>query len=188
MFIIFSSCLDAQNNKDAPQIQNSSSKKEGYYYPYRRDKRTYFQKPTECRALQSVITSSTNLLYTLIKEYYLDILKRLSQKEQKEVKQAVERYSQVSGALNAKAIQQSHKKVEYPGNIQAALINLRLLAPVLDKAMLRVYSTIDFNAYPLLNSTILDNRAATHLVNSLELLVLGSFCLSNRVETIRAGT
>ena len=54
--------------------------------------------------------------------------------------------------------------------------------------MLRVYSTIDFNAYLLLNSTILDNRAAIYLVNSLELLVLGSFCLSNRVETIKAGT
>ena len=54
--------------------------------------------------------------------------------------------------------------------------------------MLRVYSTIDFNAYLLLNSTILDNRAAIYLVNSLELLILGSFYLSNRVETIKVGT
>ena len=131
MFIIFSSCLDAQNNKSALQIQNSSSKRKSYYYPYRRDKRTYFQKPIEYKVLQSIITSSTNLLYTFTKKYYLDILKKLSQKEQKEVKQVVERYSQVLGALNAKAIQQLYKKVKYYSNIQANLINLKLIVLII---------------------------------------------------------
>ena len=54
--------------------------------------------------------------------------------------------------------------------------------------MLRVYNIIDFNSYLLLNSIILDNRAATHLINSLELLILGSFRPLDRSKTIKAGT
>jgi hypothetical protein len=54
--------------------------------------------------------------------------------------------------------------------------------------MLRVYNTIDFSSYLLLDSTILDNRAATHLVNSAELLVPGSFRPLDSSKTIEAGT
>jgi hypothetical protein len=62
------------------------------------------------------------------------------------------------------------------------------MEPIPDKAMLRVYNTMDFDSHPLSNSTILDNGAATHLVNSAELLVPGSFRPTDGSETIEAGT
>lgn len=52
----------------------------------------------------------------------------------------------------------------------------------------RVYNLIDFNAYPLLESTILDNRVATHLVNSANCLVSRSFYSTNPFNIVEAGT
>ena len=37
-------------------------------------------------------------------------------------------------------------------------------------------------------STILNNRAATHLVNDCELLVLGSFVETKNLQVVEAGT
>ena len=42
--------------------------------------------------------------------------------------------------------------------------------------------------YLLSNSTILNNRVATHLINSTKLLVPRSFKLVNRVEVIKVGS
>lgn len=51
-----------------------------------------------------------------------------------------------------------------------------------------IYNLIDFNAHLLSESTILDNRAATHLVNSSNCLVPRTFRPSNPSNTIEAGT
>jgi hypothetical protein len=47
---------------------------------------------------------------------------------------------------------------------------------------------MDFNAHLLLASTILNNRAATHLVNSASQLVPRSFRLAKSHDTVEAGT
>ena len=76
------------------------------------------------------------------------------------------------------------RKAKFLGNVQAALINLKLI----EEEKPRVYNLIDFNAYLLLQSTILDTRAATYLVNSSDLLVLGTFYPTNSTNTVEAGT
>jgi predicted ribosome-associated RNA-binding protein Tma20 len=71
----------------------------------------------------------------------------------------------------------ANQKVEFPSHIQAALINPRIMQ-VLNKPVITkpsVYNLMDFNAHPLSESTILDNGAATHLVNSSNCLVPGTF-------------
>ena len=54
--------------------------------------------------------------------------------------------------------------------------------------LLGVYSTIDFNAHPLLESTILDNRAAIYLVNNLDLIKPRSFIKTSGINYIEVGT
>jgi predicted ribosome-associated RNA-binding protein Tma20 len=51
-----------------------------------------------------------------------------------------------------------------------------------------VYNLMDFNAHLLSESTILDNGAATHLVNSSDCLVPGTFWPSDPSDTVEAGT
>ncbi|KAE8834279.1 hypothetical protein PTNB85_05612 [Pyrenophora teres f. teres] len=51
-----------------------------------------------------------------------------------------------------------------------------------------VYSTMDFDAHPLSESTILDNRAAVHLVNNLQLIEPGSFVKASGIDCVEAGT
>jgi hypothetical protein len=75
-------------------------------------------------------------------------------------------------------------KAAYLGAIIATLINLALLNTI----ALGVYSTISFNTYPLLNSTILNNRAALYLVNSKSMLVDSLYKKSTCLQTIKAGT
>jgi len=54
--------------------------------------------------------------------------------------------------------------------------------------LLGVYSTIDFNAYLLLESTILDNRATIYLVNNLDLIKPRLFIKISGVNYIEVGT
>jgi len=52
----------------------------------------------------------------------------------------------------------------------------------------RVYNLIDFNTYLLLESIILDNRATTHLVNSVDRLVSSTFILATSINIVEVGT
>ena len=54
--------------------------------------------------------------------------------------------------------------------------------------LLGVYSTIDFNAYLLLESTILDNRATIYLVNNLDLIKPRLFIKISSINYIEVGT
>ena len=56
---------------------------------------------------------------------------------------------------------------------------------MLNKELLRVYNIINFLVYLLSNSTILNNRAITYLINSTKLLVLRSFKPIDRAEVIK---
>jgi len=56
-------------------------------------------------------------------------------------------------------------KIEHSIGITAILINLTLLQKTLE-----VYTIIDYNAYLLFNSIILNNRVAVYLVNSFSKL------------------
>jgi hypothetical protein len=75
-------------------------------------------------------------------------------------------------------------KIKYPSSILAALINLSLLVT----EALGIYSTIDFNAYLLLASTIFGGGRAIYLVNSLDIIKPGSFVQSKGISTVEAGT
>jgi len=52
----------------------------------------------------------------------------------------------------------------------------------------KVYNLIDFNTYLLLESIILDNRAAIHLVNSIDRLVPSTFILATLIDIVEVGT
>jgi len=47
---------------------------------------------------------------------------------------------------------------------------------------------MDFDAHPLSESTILDNGAAVHLVNNLDLIEPGSFVKTSGIDCVEAGT
>ena len=51
-----------------------------------------------------------------------------------------------------------------------------------------IYNLIDSNTYLLLESIILDNRAATYLVNSADRLVPSTFILATLIDIVEAGT
>jgi len=51
----------------------------------------------------------------------------------------------------------------------------------------RVYNFIDFNAYLLLESIILDNRATIYLVNSIDKLVPSTFILATSTDIVEVG-
>jgi predicted ribosome-associated RNA-binding protein Tma20 len=83
----------------------------------------------------------------------------------------------------------STRKVEFPGNVQAALINPKMMRmPDPPNGAVGVYNIMDFDAHPLSESTILDNGAATHLVNSADWLVPGTFRPADSTDTVEAGT
>ena len=59
------------------------------------------------------------------------------------------------------------RKVKFLSNIQATLINSKIINILKSKNKIsKVYNLIDFSTYLLSNSTILNNKAATYLVNS----------------------
>ncbi len=51
-----------------------------------------------------------------------------------------------------------------------------------------MYATLNFSAYPFLDSTLLDNYRAVYLVNSRDLLVQGLFRKSGVSDYVEAGT
>ncbi len=51
-----------------------------------------------------------------------------------------------------------------------------------------MYATLNFSAYPFLDSTLLDNYKAVYLVNSRDLLVQGLFRKLGVSDYIEAGT
>jgi hypothetical protein len=88
------------------------------------------------------------------------------------------------GALSSDSGNNNSPK--YPGQVNAALIDPFLLEPAHEAQGL--YATLDFSSHPLSNSTLLDNCGATHLVNSKELLVQGSFVKSGPDDYVESGT
>lgn len=151
--------------------------------------RTHKWKPTECRRLETAVKGSSSPPIKMSDSHRQEILQRLKQKEHKETKGAIEQLNWTSNAPLA-ITNGANRKVEFPGHIQAALIDPRMMQvlnePVITKP--GVYNLMDFNAHPLSESTILDNGAATHLVNSSDRLVPGTFRPSDPSDTVEAGT
>ena len=78
------------------------------------------------------------------------------------------------------------------GNQSKALdgnFNVIVLDPnlILGAPGIGVYSTLDFSRHPLLESTLLDNCDATHVVNDVRLLDKGSFVPERPRHTVKAG-
>ena len=75
---------------------------------------------------------------------------------------------------------------KYPGNINICVISPELL----DKALATsgIYATININQHPLSESTLLNNGAATHLVNSVTLLKPKTFIKLTNDNCVKAGT
>lgn len=98
------------------------------------------------------------ILNTLHKPRYAELLAALGKKHKTILKKA----PAVKGSSEKDA------GPAYPtGGVVAALIDPALLLPMSSG----VYAAMEFDAHPLSNSTILDNGAALHLVNTEGLLV-----------------
>jgi hypothetical protein len=67
--------------------------------------------------------------------------------------------------------------------VNAALINLMLITQGPGTG---IYATLDFSRYPLLQSTLINNYGATHLVNSKDLLEPRSFVKASSNESVEA--
>ncbi|KAL5313166.1 hypothetical protein ACEPPN_018899 [Leptodophora sp. 'Broadleaf-Isolate-01'] len=74
----------------------------------------------------------------------------------------------------------------YPGSVNACVISPELLDEAL--ATSGIYATIDIDRHPLSKSTLLDNGAVTHLVNSVALLEPRTFVKSINDDSVEAGT
>ena len=76
-------------------------------------------------------------------------------------------------------------ELKFLKSINATLINPLLITPTLKQG---VYATLNFSRYPLFISTLLDNYSAIYLVNSKELLKLGSFIKVAYNKCVKAGS
>lgn len=78
---------------------------------------------------------------------------------------------------------------EGTGSINAAVLDPNLLDDIIwdDTLNAGIYSTMEFQRHPLSDSTLVDNCGATHLVNSIDKLVPGSFKRTTG-ESVDAGT
>ncbi|KAF1935040.1 hypothetical protein EJ02DRAFT_416381, partial [Clathrospora elynae] len=132
---------------------------------------------TECRKLQTALTGKPLTLTDAVKD---QILASLADPSFDRLRQALAKKGWTSNAL------EKVRKPSYPGTIAAALIDPNLL---LDKREASgIYTTMDFDAHPLSASTILDNGAALHLVNTLDLIQPGTFIKASGITCVEAGT
>jgi hypothetical protein len=146
------------------------------------------KKAIECWRLETAVRgSNSGRPATLSASYRQEILTRLHSAHFRPTKDALTRKGWSIPAASSSAPQGSTaSKITYPGMIQAALIDPQLIIKL---ESLGVYSTsISFDSHPLSKSTIFDNGAATHLVNSVDLLEPGSFVRSPGLQTVEAGT
>ena len=185
-------------NQGAPNGNTRGSNASGYSCPCRRKGMTHRWKPTECRRLETAVKGSSSPPVEVSERHRQDIRQKLETREYRDVKKAIEQLGWTSGApLAITASTEGHsngttRKVEFPGNVQAALIDPKMMQilsdPMATDERTGVYNLMDFNAHPLSNSTILDNGAATHLVNSADRLVPGTFRPADSTDTVEAGT
>lgn len=141
-------------------------------------------KPTDCRALEAAVRGNTSPPFEMSNHRRNEILKRLNHREHKDTKRAIENLGWFSTESTS-----SVPKIEFPGKIQAALIDPKMMIQGPSHGVYNLMPpSMDFDLHPLSNSTILDNGAATHLVNNKDLLVPGSFISSDGIETVEAGT
>jgi hypothetical protein len=75
--------------------------------------------------------------------------------------------------------------IGYPGNFNAALVDPIL---IIQEPGQGIYATLDFSRHPLLQSTLLDNYGAMHLVNSKELINPGTFVKAKIDDYVEVGT
>ncbi|KAF1935757.1 hypothetical protein EJ02DRAFT_483643, partial [Clathrospora elynae] len=128
---------------------------------------------TECRKLQTALTGKLLMLTDAVKD---QILASLADPSFDRLRQALAKKGWTSNALK------KVRKPSYPGTIAAALIDPNLL---LDKREASgIYTTMDFDAHPLSASTILDNGAALHLVNTLDLIQPGTFIKASGITCV----
>jgi hypothetical protein len=194
VFATFGNRSDA--TQSAPAGYSSSSNPTGHVCPCKPKGETHKWKPTQCRRLETAVRGSSSPPIHLSETRRREILQRLGYREHEKTRRAIEQLKWTSSAplaITAPTLGQpngSAPKVEFPGNVQAALIDPKMMQalsdPILEKP--GVYNLMDFNAHPLSDSTIFDNGAATHLVNSADRLVPGSFRPSGSTDTVEAGT
>lgn len=197
VFATFGNRSDAQG-APAGKPNSSSSKRTGYSCPCKTKGYTHPWKPTQCRALETAVTGLSSPPHRLGDQARQQILQKLDYREFKDLKKEIEQlgwYSKTRHSIQASGGPQlvaGIPQVEFPGNVQAALIDPRMMSALGNTQPMRetpgVYNLMDFDAHPLSESTILDNGAATHLVNSAERLVPGSFRPSDPSDTVEAGT
>ncbi|KAE8840578.1 hypothetical protein PTNB85_03977 [Pyrenophora teres f. teres] len=134
---------------------------------------------TDCRKLQSALTGKP---LTLSGEESNKILEALNDTKYEGLKKVLAKKGWVTPKLG---LIEGPNTAKYPGIIQAVLIDPIMLT---ESHSPGVYSTMDFDAHPLSESTILDNGAAVHLVNNLQLIEPGSFVKASGIDCVEAGT
>jgi hypothetical protein len=193
VFATFGNRSDEYNGASGSNL--GGSKSTGYTCPCKPKGVTHRWKPTECRKLETAVRGSSSPPTELSETQRRDILQKLKYREFKEVKKAIDQLNWTPNAPLAitastdRYPNASTRKVEFPGNVQAALIDPKMMRmPDPPNGAVGVYNIMDFDAHPLSESTILDNGAATHLVNSADRLVPGTFRPADSTDTVEAGT
>lgn len=149
-------------------------------------------KPKGCHKLKCAVTGYPKVLS---EEDRQKIQKRLQEPRFAKLRSSMNKWGwskkpRSSGPANQQSsdnteVAKTSKTVTFPGAITATIIDPKLLRNIQSAGM---FSTTDFDAHPLSNSTILDGGGALHLVNSKDLLVKGSYEKSTSLFCVEAGT
>jgi hypothetical protein len=146
--------------------------------------RTHRWPPHACGMLLTAIGAPTEHAKDLTPSVIKAILTRLGQKLFKKAReQLVSKGFKIPPASSGELAD----KEEFSAGVCAALLDPRLAPKHLGYTP-GAYSTMDFQAHWLSMSTILDNGAAVHLVNSASLLEPDSFTPVKGLHTVEAGT
>jgi hypothetical protein len=178
---VFATIGEAPNNGGSHRRTTTQSSHEPVACPCTAPGQPNHAWPVErCYDVLTAIGSLQKRPRPLTPQTRTDIVNRLSNKH----------YKKARARLVGKGHQIPPPNNGLSGSLNSEDFSAGVCAALLDPTMLQVtpgvYSTMDYDAHPLSNSTILDNGAAVHLVNSSSLL--DTFTPVKGLHTVEAGT
>lgn len=141
-------------------------------------------KPADCDTLKTAITGKPvgRVTSNMESDRRENILKKLEFPQYKDLRAQLTKQGLLDAAGKPKGA--SPQGLSRGQNISAAVIDPALL----DQSVFGVYSTLSLGRHPFADSTLVDNCGATHLVNSRDLIVPGTYRRATDGETVEAGT
>ncbi len=158
---------------NASDSESSKNTKPLYSYPCRLSLK-HTQPPIKYRQLITAVTELGLASLTLIKLTDFNkqkIIERQNNNRQNKLRAKIKQSSQ-------KAV--TKKEKSYPGNIVATLISPQTLRSAV--------FNVGYSPHALSASTILNGGAICHLVNTLNLIVPGTFVANTDRDTVKAGS